>query len=230
MATFNHKQDCILFDLDGTLVDSSKTLFLLQNTYSLYIRFAKLFGPVRAISIVRDSINAMLDNNNNTTVTNYERLLQVCEIESGVSKALIEPELESFYTRDFLNWSGYFTAVPFAKEFVEKAKDSNKKLYVWTNPIWPEFNVKKRLEWGGFNSADFIGITHSKNSVGCKPNIEYFANSLKLFQLDPQNCLLIGDSAIKDSPAEQVGIKTVILGKDKAKSWQQLTQQILKGH
>lgn len=165
--------------------------------------------------------------NNDTDQVNYARLVDVCHQESQTPKEIIHHELESYYHTDFLAWQKLFTPVPKAIEFVNKAKQQGKKIFIWTNPIWPEFNVKKRLEWAGFNTDDFSGFTHSQNSKGCKPQIGYFKNSLELFSLDPKKCILIGDSEYKDGPARLVGIETVILSADKEKSWDDLIKNLL---
>lgn len=164
--------------------------------------------------------------NNDTDQVNFERLVEMCHQESKASKDVILNELQNYYHHDFLAWQRLFHPVPGANEFVKRAKAHGKKVYVWTNPIWPEFNVKKRLEWGGFDIDDFSGFTHSQNSIGCKPHVHYFKTSLKLFNLDPKKCILVGDSEYKDGPARLVGIETVILSSNKEKSWDELTKKL----
>jgi FMN phosphatase YigB (HAD superfamily) len=224
MASFNDKFDSILLDLDGTLVDSPKNRFLLYNTIALYRRFIKLFGYTRTVGIVRKSIFAVL--NNESEQVNFSVLVNTCHQLSGVPIDRIQSELDSFYHNDFLNWSSFFTPVPGAKEFIVRAKAKGKSIYICTNPIWPEFNVRKRLEWAGFQIEDFSGFTHSQNISGCKPNTLYFKNALKLFSLNPAQCVLIGDSEYKDGPARHVGIETIILSQNKATSWMQLTERL----
>ncbi len=225
MVSFNHKYDYILLDLDGTLVESPKKRFLLYNTIGLFKRFVKVFGYLRTVSIVTKAVSSML--NNDTDQVNYERLVEMCHHESKAPKEIIQKELEHYYHQDFLAWQKLFTPVPGAVEFVKKAKAKGKKVFVWTNPIWPEFNVKKRLEWGGFDVTDFSGFTHSQNSTGCKPHVHYFQTSLKLFNLDPTRCVFVGDSEYKDGPARLVGVETVILSSNKEKSWKELSENLL---
>lgn len=226
MTSFNDKYDCILLDLDGTLVESPKKKFLLYNTIRLFRRFVKIFGYLRTVSIIRKSIEAMLKNDGTHGMNNYELLIQTCHQLSGAPKEIIQHELDEYYQQDFLSWSKLFTQVPMSKEFVKKAKARGKRIYIWTNPIWPEFNVKKRLEWAGFDVQDFLGFTHSQNSVGSKPNVEYFLHALRLFGLDPNRCVLIGDSEVKDGPARNVGIHTIIISQNKAQAWQDLIQNL----
>lgn len=163
-------------------------------------------------------------------MSNYSLLVATCKAESNTPEEIIHHELNQYYQNDFLAWQKLFTAVPKSREFVEQAKARGKKMYIWTNPIWPEFNVKKRLEWAGFDVNDFDGFTHSQNSVGCKPSVEYYSNSLKLFNLDPSRCVLIGDSEYKDGPARTVGINTIILSNDKAHSWAEITEKLVLGN
>jgi FMN phosphatase YigB (HAD superfamily) len=227
MTSFNDNYDCILFDLDGTLVESPKKRFLLYNFLALFRRFRKIFGYFKTIPIVTSSISTMLKNDSATGMNNYSLLVATCQKESKTPEEIIRHELNQYYQNDFLAWEKLFTAVPKSQEFIKQAKVRGKKMYIWTNPIWPEFNVKKRLEWAGFDTQDFSGFTHSHNSAACKPNVEYYSNSLKLFSLDPSRCLLIGDSEYKDGPARDVGINTIILSADKAQSWTDLTEKLL---
>tara|TARA_B110001454_G_scaffold183141_1_gene178139 strand:- start:74950 stop:75642 length:693 start_codon:yes stop_codon:yes gene_type:complete len=230
MTSFNDNYDYILLDLDGTLVDSPKKKFLLYNTLGLFKRFRKVFGLLKTVPVVSRAIAAMLKNSSSTGLTNYSVLVATCHRESSTPEEIIRHELDLYYHNDFLAWEKLFTAVPNALEFVKQAKVRGKKMYIWTNPIWPEFNVKKRLEWAGFDTNDFEGFTHSQNAIGCKPNVEYYAYSLKLFNLDPSRCVLIGDSEYKDGPARKVGIHTFILSSDKAQSWTDLTEKLVLGN
>lgn len=215
-----------LLDLDGTLVEAPQKRFLIYNTVALYKRFVGLFGPFSTVPVVKKSIDAALNNNGNSGMTNYEMIVETCHSISKVPKEKIVGALDVYYEKDFLKWSALFYPVPGAIDFVKEAKLKGKNVYIWTNPIWPEFNVFKRLEWAGYDLKQFSGFTHSKNMIACKPNVKYYAASLKLFNLDPKSCLLIGDSEFKDGPARQVGIETLILTKDKLNFWQELTQKL----
>ncbi|MBL7543437.1 MAG: HAD family hydrolase [Bdellovibrionaceae bacterium] len=227
MKSFNHKYDCILLDLDGTLVESRENLFLIYNAFRLYQRFSKLFGFINTVPVVSTAIKAMLKNEPGSGKKNYDVLLDICCRETAMPKEKIEWELEQYYQKDFLKWQSLFTAVPGAQKFVQQAKGQGKRLYIWTNPIWPEFNVKKRLEWAGYSVDDFAGFTHSQNAMACKPNVSYYVYALQLFDLDPQSCILIGDSELKDGPARLAGIETAILSQDKLQSWQDLSKRLL---
>ena len=80
-----------------------------------------------------------------------------------------------------------------------------------TNPLFPACAVEARLRWAGLRPEDFSYITTYENSTYCKPNPAYFQEILEKTGLYAEQCIYIGNDAVEDLPARQLGIPTFLL-------------------
>ena len=87
----------------------------------------------------------------------------------------------------------------------------NYKVILATNPIFPIQAVETRMNWVGLKKEDFDYITVFSNSSYCKPNPLYFDEIIKKNNLNPENCIMVGNNVIEDTAAEKVGIKTYLI-------------------
>ena len=56
-----------------------------------------------------------------------------------------------------------------------------------------------RIDWAGLDPEDFKIITTYEDHVYCKPNPEYFRQILEQFELDPSECLMVGNDVEEDT-------------------------------
>lgn len=225
--TSNQKRNILLLDLDGTLVASSEIALRIKTIVSLYKIFSAHLGIIKAVPVIYVSVRRVLKNSNVSSRTIFEQLVDRCSEKSGLSAKVIESLLLKFYQNEFLNWRHLFFEVEGALDFVKWAKSEGYRCFIFTNPIWPKINVDRRLIWSGFDLNLFDGMTHSENMSVCKPHIEYYKEALGFFKLNGENCIMIGNSQIKDGPAQHLGIKTVIIKTFTKKKWNHLRTQLI---
>ena len=101
-------------------------------------------------------------------------------------------------------------AVKEAQNFIESSKE-HYRLILATNPLWPLAVVEFRLGIAGIHSSQFEFITHAENMSSCKPNLEYYQELLEKLNLNPTECLMIGNDEKKDGPARRVGVEVVLI-------------------
>ena len=80
-----------------------------------------------------------------------------------------------------------------------------------TNPFFPAIATHKRVRWAGLEPEEFAFITTYENSSYCKPNLEYFRQLLDALGLQPEECVMVGNDALEDTAAAQLGIPVFLL-------------------
>ena len=58
---------------------------------------------------------------------------------------------------------------------------------------------------------DFELYTTYENSTHCKPNPAYFHDVAESLHLAPESCLMVGNDALEDTAAAQVGMQVFLL-------------------
>ena len=53
--------------------------------------------------------------------------------------------------------------------------------------------------------------TTYENSGFCKPNPKYYSEILEKLNLDPEDCLMVGNDVIEDMVAQKLGMKVFLL-------------------
>ena len=96
------------------------------------------------------------------------------------------------------------------KEIFEYIDKSGVLVVLASNPIFPLDAHIKRLSWGGLDSLEFDLVTHIENMHFCKPNREYYMEISKRIQVDPQDCLMVGNDPLNDMAASLAGMKTFL--------------------
>ncbi len=205
-----------LIDLDGTLLKANP-LFIFANIFYILKNFFPVLG-FKTFRIVTAGMRALLENDGSST--NFEQLSRTL---AEHSRKDLSRALWNFYRRDFPKLGSMCSPIPEAVKKLREFKAKGHSLYLTTNPIWPEECVHLRLKWAGLEPEFFNGITHSQNWHSCKPNVQYYKEVLERWQLEPKNCILIGDDVHKEGPAAELGIKVLILNTSAAdKFWRNL--------
>ena len=208
----SNEMTTLLFDLDGTLVRMKRRGLELRFMLRAFRRFWSSIPPWRFRRAFWTAAEAMQANR--TSRTNYAIFLDALSKHAKTGPADLDVRTRLFIEHDFPALADRFEPIPGAKETLVTARALGYRLILATNPVWPREAVLRRLEWGGIGEAAFDFITHSQVMTRCKPSPDYYAELLRLIGADARECLMVGNDARKDRPAQQVGITTFILGED----------------
>ncbi|WP_408956548.1 HAD family hydrolase [Natroniella sp. ANB-PHB2] len=195
----------ILFDLDGTLLPLDIDQFLEKYFQLLAKQFTDIAAPKEFITKLMAATDKMINNQGSKTnqevfVSNFGALF-ADEKESD----LVE-RFEKFYQHKFPLLRKGIEADPKVVEIIDKLKDSNYKLVVATNPLFPLVAIKERIKWAGLDSSDFELITSSENMHYAKPNLGYYKEILKKIDSKPEECIMVGNDLGEDMVAQQLGV------------------------
>lgn len=191
----------ILFDLDGTLLPMDNDEFT-QVYFRLLAQTAAPWGytdPKYMVKTIWSGVEAMVRNDGSRS--NYDVFWQVFGQMMGEDRLADIPKFNSFYVGRFNDAVSATQPAPLAREAVRLAHEKAEKVILATNPIFPLAGDFTRMDWIGLKEADFDWITAYENSRHSKPNPAYYRDLLAQFNLDPAQCLMIGNDADEDMAA-----------------------------
>lgn len=206
----------VLFDLDGTLLDIDIDDFLTRYFAALEVAAQEFVGSSATHEDVMGAImsgtTAMMRAHPGET--NREAFYRVFLDETGLDLAVGWPVFERFYTDVFPTLRDGLGPTPGAHQALDAAEMCGLKVAIATNPIFPRLAIEHRLSWAGVDPLRADVITDYETMCSCKPSAEYFRQTARMLDLDPVECLMVGDDRVLDLAAADVGMKTFYVGSE----------------
>lgn len=200
----------VLFDLDGTLLPMDQDAFIKAYFGSLARRLAPHgYDAQKLIAAIWKGTEAMVRNDGRQT--NEEVFWRCFEDLFGENARKDEPIFDSFYRQEFQNAIAACSPTPKAAEVIALCQSLGLRRVLATNPIFPAVATLSRIRWAGMKAEDFELITTYENAHFCKPNPAYYQEILDKQQLDPTQCLMVGNDVGEDMIARQLGMKVFLL-------------------
>lgn len=202
----------ILFDLDGTLlpmVQEEFVRFYMPLLAKAYISRGVQIDPKSFISSVWAGYEAMVKNDG--TRTNREAFWAHIQDKLPISMEKSEEIALDFYENDFNQAECTTNPTPLSGQIVKAAKEKGLEVYLATNPVFPRCATMNRIRWAGLDAGDFKEITTYEECRFCKPNPEYFRQILEKYDLDPVQCLMVGNDVEEDLAIRSLGVSTYLV-------------------
>lgn len=187
----------ILFDLDGTLLPLDEKLFV--DIY--FTELSKVFSEYniesnKLVEAIWTATHEIIKNDGKRT--NEEAFWEKFKSIINIDLLNIKEVLEKFYANEFFTkLKKCSTENSLAKVAVELAKKKGRKVILATNPVFPE-DALVRLKWTGLDVDDFDYVTHYSNSSFSKPNPKYYLDLCEKLDVEPKDCLMIGNDERQD--------------------------------
>lgn len=118
---------------------------------------------------------------------------------------------DHFYSNEFSLVKKSTWQNPNMIESVRLLKEKQYPLVIATNPLFPQNAVCERIRWAGLNPEDFLYMTTFEKMHAAKPNTEYYEEILDHLKLSSEEVLMVGNDALEDLAAAEVGISTYLL-------------------
>lgn len=200
----------ILFDLDGTLLPMDQDAFVKIYFGRLAQKLAPLgYDPQALIKAIWQGTEAMIRNDGRQT--NEERFWQTFCSLFGEKARQDEPVFDAFYRVEFQQAAASCGCAPDAAQVISLCKEMGLRRVLATNPIFPAVATLSRIRWAGLEKEDFELITTYENAHFCKPNPTYYQEILKKQNLDPAECMMVGNDVGEDMIAETLGMRVFLL-------------------
>ena len=187
----------ILFDLDGTLLPLDEKLFV--DIY--FAELSKVFSEYniesnKLVEAIWTATHEIIKNDGNRTNEDafWDKFTSIINIDLSDVKEV----LQKFYANEFFTkLKKCSTENNLAKVAVELAKKNGRKVVLATNPVFP-IDALVRLKWTGLDIDDFDYVTHYSNSSFSKPNPKYYLDLCEKLDVEPKDCLMIGNDERQD--------------------------------
>tara|TARA_B100000035_G_scaffold81748_1_gene68550 strand:- start:1699 stop:2382 length:684 start_codon:yes stop_codon:yes gene_type:complete len=189
----------ILFDLDGTLVDTAPDLMRAHN------HVMKKFGyPTKSTDEIRNLVGqgagAMLGRSIWGQAKKEFGKVQDEKIKKEMVDAFVD-----YYGKNIINES---TLIEGVKEFLIWCKNKNISMAVCTNK--QEHLANDLLKKIGI--YDFFEYVAGSNTFDyCKPDPRHLTNVLEILGGETKKCIMIGDSETDANAGKNAGITVILL-------------------
>ncbi len=192
----------ILFDMDGTLLPMDTEAFLKAYLGALSRLFVPLgIAPGDLFKPFFAATKAMMMNDGSQL--NADAFWNTFTRLTGLPREKVEPMCDSFYTGDFRETRAATGENPLAQEAIRLAREKADHVVLATNPLFPMVAQLTRMGWVGLKPDDFDLVTHYASDRYCKPNPNYYVEICKRLNVDPRQCLMIGNDDKEDMYAAQ---------------------------
>lgn len=204
------KTKTILFDLDGTLLPMDQEKFT-KRYFELLAEKMSAYGydKKQLVTSVWEGTAAMVRNDG--TKSNEKAFWHKFAEIYGKEALADQPLFDAFYEREFQGARAFCGFDLIAVETVKKIKKMGLRLILATNPIFPKTATEFRIHWAGLEPSDFEFIAAYENSRYCKPNPKYYNEILSKLNLQPEECLMVGNDVTEDMVARKIGMNVFLL-------------------
>ena len=200
----------ILFDLDGTLLPMDQDIFVKSYIGRMARKLAPHgYDPELLTAGLWKGTGAMVKNVG--TQTNEEVFWSVFNAVLGKDCREDEPLFMDYYRNEFQLVAQDCGFNLRASRAIAEIKEKGCHVVLATNPLFPAIATLSRVRWAGLNPEDFDLITTYENSRHCKPNPDYYRDILATLNLNPENCVMVGNDVQEDMVAETLGMKVFLL-------------------
>ncbi len=200
----------ILFDLDGTLLSMDTDKFMQVYVKAITEAFSPHIDPEVFLQLLWAGTRKMLENpgdGQSNEAVFYRTFFRGMEEQ----KDQLIRVFQSFYQNEFDQAKSATALNEDMVEAVSVLKGKGYCLAVATNPLFPLQAVERRLHWAGLLPEDFKLITSFETMHACKPNPLFYQEVLGMLEIPPQEALMVGNDALEDLVAGELGISTYLV-------------------
>lgn len=199
----------LFFDLDGTLLPLDIDLFSREYFRSVGNYFQSVTEPGIFIKHLMTSTMAMMKNLG--PITNEEVFMRNFLPLIPADQQQIIAMFNQFYDQEFPKLKKFSGYSPWAEKIVSSAMVKGYRLVLATNPVFPWPATEQRMAWAGVGELPWEVVTTYENSRGCKPNPAYFLDLCQKLQVQPEECLMVGNDVQEDLVAGTLGMQTYLV-------------------
>ncbi|MGI6711231.1 MAG: HAD family hydrolase [Bacillota bacterium] len=199
----------IFFDMDGTLLPLDFHLFFQKYMQLITPYFKDIVDPQIFYHHLMLSTEEMIKNSGARTneIVFMEKFLPGIEQKEEI----VYPLLEKFYREEFVKLKEHVGYSHLAAQIVEAAVDKGYSIILATNPVFPRLAIRHRMSWAGIDQFPWLFVTSYENCCTCKPNPEYYREICTRLQIQPEECLMVGNDVQEDLVAGTIGMKTFLV-------------------
>ena len=189
----------ILFDLDGTLVDTAPDLMLAHN------HVMRKFGyPTKSTEDIRNLVGKGAGALIGRSIWGQAKKEFSKVVDEKIKDEMVK-EFVNFYGKNIVNESTLINGV---KEFLKWCKEENISMAVCTNKTEHlAIDLLKKIE-----IYDFFEYVSGHNTFEyCKPDPRHLLRTIEMINGDKNKSIMIGDSETDANAAKEAEIPMILL-------------------
>ncbi|MDZ7796700.1 MAG: HAD family hydrolase [Candidatus Marinimicrobia bacterium] len=199
----------ILFDLDATVLPMDQNAFAQRYFHEMGKMFHDLIDGKLLAKYIMKSTAHMVKNledrtNEDIFMTRFSELIDG-DLE------VYRNRFDEFYDTLFLNVQPTTHQSDTMIKAIKLLKEKGYDVVLATNPIFPIKANHHRINWAGLVPDDFSYISSFESNKYCKPNLEFYQEVLMAINKSPNECMMVGNDALEDMVAANLGIKTYLI-------------------
>ena len=188
----------VLFDLDGTLVDTAPDLMLAHN------HVMKKFGyPTKSLNDLKSSVGQGAGVMIGRSIWSQAKK-ELTSINEKIKNEMTD-EFISYYGNNILNESTLINGV---KDFLNWCKKENISMAVCTNKT-EHLAIDLLKKIGIYDYFEYVA--GSNTFEYCKPDPRHLTSVLQILNGDIKKCIMIGDSETDANAAKAASIPLILL-------------------
>ncbi len=199
----------VMFDMDGTLIPFQQDEFVKVYFGELCRKLAPLgYKPDNTVKAIWAGTRAMIKNDGSRP--NSELFWEVFNsMNEGMPDA--KELCDEFYTHEFDRARCILKYQVNRKVLIDSLRAKGLRIVLATNPLFPSDGMNTRLSWVGLSAEDFDLVTHYDNCTYCKPSAGYFLEIADKLGVNPEECVMIGNSVQDDMAAAKAGLRVFLV-------------------
>ena len=200
----------LLFDLDGTLLDTNLETFVPSYFQKLAAHLSTRIPPEALVKYLMLGTRAMLSNED-PRFTLSEIFDQNFYPFLGVTKEELQTDIEAFYDDVFPSLREVAKPIPGVVELIEWAFAAGHRVVIATSPLFPRKAVDHRLRWAGLppEKYPYPLVSSYEHFHFLKPLPAYFAEVLGRLGWPEGPVVMVGNDVEQDLvPAAALGLAT----------------------
>lgn len=214
----------VLFDMDGTLLNMGESAFEKEYLKRMMLFLEQRFSGKGKEIVKCIGYGAEVMKVSDGSRTNLDVFWEGFEKASGVSRDIVEPVVTEYYQSDFTGIGDGYVPDENMQKAVRLLHEKGIQLLVATTPVLPRIANEERVRWSGLSDIPWLDITSFETYNYSKPNVKYYDQICRIHDLNPEECLMVGDSLVKDYPAAELGMDFyLLLNEDSPEAEKQFT-------
>lgn len=201
----------LLFDLDGTLLEMDGGSF--EKTYfTSLMNFYAQTEDIKSLSVAFGLAAKEMIENEDFSKTNEEKFYESFSAKvSPETRENVVSTIDDYYSHNFDVVKGITKHSQELVDTLKALRQVGYQVILATNPMLPKVATDKRINWAGFTPEDFDHVTRFEEYHACKPAVAYYQEIVERLDLDPQNCVMIGNDIQEDGAAKALGMAVWIV-------------------
>lgn len=203
--------DAVLFDLDGTLLRVQMAEFIPRYIEGLAVHCREYAEPKKFARVMLGAIRGLIRDVSDGSLTNEQRVYSTLQEQLSIPETVLRDSFQRFAATGLDSLQELVHPIPIVRKILTECQRQGVPLVLATNPVFPEFMIQARLQWGGLSDIPFQHLTSFENSRHCKPQAGYFREIADRLEVAPERCLMVGNDTSHDLAAVSVGMKVFLV-------------------